>query len=278
MYYISIMVKHARRGGKRAARRRAPAKRITSAVTRRGKKSTARQYATIQETIEVSPLYSGVNNSLVFNLMQFERASAVAQNFRWYKATKVIWTLEPLFTVYQDGVGGDTVPYIYKIMDRTQDSLAMNLTDLQASGCRPIKLTSTKVFSYTPNWCSPGLTTFTRDSVTGAYVGGTVQGMRAQYAWLAAPHGNGFTTAPNVPSFIIPSDTRNPIPATSGFDAVETNQVCYNGMDLYLDQATNVGEERVCKMTCTVHWEFKDPKFNGFVRDPPPPPKDPLVV
>jgi len=265
----------------RARRIRAPRRRPARKAPARkrvGKKPTAKQYATIQETVEYADMTSGINLALAFRLNQFDRASKLATNFRWYKASKVVWSLEPLYNSYEDN-GGDTVPYLYKIMDRTQDNLSMNLLDFQASGCKPMKLTSKKTFSFTPNWCSAGLTTFT-ENPTGGIINMTSQGLKAQYAWLAAPHSQGGGLPDTLPDYIGPLDPRTtPLPANSGMNSVSTNAVLYNGMDIIIDQAHNLGRDEVCRIVATVTWQFKDPKHNGYVREyvEPIKPKYPLL-
>lgn len=262
-----------KRNAKSKPRRRVAGKRVAR------KSKAPSQYATITETIEYTDITSQSQRALVFNLSEFVRAGKVATCFRWYKASKVVWNISPLFNTFADGgAGGDTVPYMYRLMDRTQDNLGMNLADIQATGARPEKLSSAKVISYTPNWCSPGLLTYTSAIVPNsgggtAITGNTQQGMKAQYSWLAAPNDN--TLASGVPQYIVPIDPRDPplIPPApfNGMHAVNTNQVCYNGMDIFIDQQANAGEQTVARITATVTWQFKDPKFHTFVRDPEPP-------
>jgi len=162
------------------------------------------------------------------------------------------------------------MPYLYKIMDRTQDALNMTLGDIQGTGAKPIKLTSKKVFKFVPNWCSSGLTTYTIGNLPNqGLVGSTSMGLRAQYAWLATP--NNSSLAPNIGYGLVPIDTRDPVSGQqTGMNTINCNQVCYNGMDVYIDQNINVGNPTVARLIATVTWQFKDPKFNAFVRDPPP--------
>lgn len=249
-----------RRGGKRVAKRRVGRK----SVGKKGR-SSSRQYATIQETIEFKDIAPNTATSLVFNLSQFSRAMALAKNFRWYKAVKVEWAIEPLYNIYYDNTTGDTVPYLYSVMDRTQDTLGITLADIQGMGSKPVKLINKKVFSFVPNWCSPGLTTY-QSNETGAITGLNQQGLKAQYSYLCAP--NDANRAPNIPEYMLPIDTRDPVPVNSGMNAVNTNQVTYNGMDLWIDQAISQGNPLIARCTATVTWAFKDAKYSEFVRDP----------
>ena len=249
----------------RVIRKRNPRRPKRPAKKLRKSKSVA-QYATIQETIKFEDLTSSTNLALVFNLSQFARASELARNFRWYKAAKVSWTLEPLFNSFIDtSATTDTIPYLYKLMDRTQDNLSMTLADFQASGAKPSKLTSKKVLTYVPNWCSPGLTSYL-STPTNPLSGINSQGLKAEFAYLASPDDSNL--AADIPQYMTPLDTRDPtIPTNTAMVAINVNQVTYNGMDIYIDQATNQGEPIVARLIATVTWLFKDPKFHGFVRE-----------
>jgi len=257
----------ARRGRRAPPRRRAAGKR----VARKGKRSApAKQYATIQETVAFTNMTAGVDYSYDFNLSQFRRATDLSTNFKWYKATKVIWTLEPLYNTFQDGVTGNEIsaPYLYNVMNRIQDSRLHTLLDFQAMGCRPQKFTSKKVISYTPNWCSSGLTTFTKD-LSGNYLGGTSQGLKAQYSYLACPDDRNKAT--DVGQGLVPNDPRLPIITVhTGMNTINANQVVYNGHLMFIDQFVSTDEQPVARMTCTVTWLFKDPNFTNFERDPEP--------
>jgi len=243
-------VRKARKVVKRAPRRKA------------AKRSSASQMATITETIELSEMKANTPYSLVFNLSQFERASTLAPSFRWYKAAKVTWTLESLYNTYQDGVGGDTIPYLYKIMDRTQNSSGFYLNDLQASGVKPVKMIGTKTYTFAPNWCSSGLTTYGSNPETGALTSITALGLRAQYSYLATPD---IIELQQAAQFLVPVDPRIPLPVAGGMNSVNTNNVCYNGMDMYIDQKGNLNDPYLARLRCTVTWMFKDPKFHSTI-------------
>jgi len=130
-----------RRRATRRPRRRV-AKKRNYRTRRRG--LTTSQTAKIVETIEFNNIAPNYVQGLVFNLNQFERARTIATNFRWMKATKVTWSIEPQFNTYQSEPGGSTVPYVYTVMNRTQDSSFMTLSDLLSQGARPIKLVNLK--------------------------------------------------------------------------------------------------------------------------------------
>jgi len=136
---------------RRVARRKA-GKRVA-------KRSGTSQYAKITETYAFTDINPGLNYNFDFNLSQFIRASQLAPNFKWYKAAKVTWTIEPLYNTFQDGTAGTevTMPYYYSVMNRTQDNSQLLLTDFQAMGCKPKKMISKQVKKNRQNWFSGGL-------------------------------------------------------------------------------------------------------------------------
>ena len=213
------------------------------------------QVARIKETIEFQNVTANNAYGYQFTLNQFIRASAIAPNFKWYKASKVEWTLEPFFNTFTDDGTPQSVPYLYQTMNRTQDNVALNLQDFQAMGAKPQKLTSKKVLAYKPNWCVPGMLTYEQTPGTLAINRLYSNGLKAVYDWLACPDAD--------PGAAKSAEVLDPIQATlvplvpQSLDVI-TNQVVYSGHTLWLDQALP-GSVPVARMTCTVHWEFKGP-------------------
>jgi len=240
-------VRRARRAGKRKSKR--PAR-------KGGVRSDRGQMATIRETVEFNDIIGNTGYNLNFNLSQFRRASALAPNFKWYKAVSVEWTLEPLFNTFQDGVGSSSMPYLYETMNRTQDSTGINLQDMQAMGSKPKKLTNKHVTKYTPNWCSPGLGTepFPLNNITNF-------GLKAQYSYLASPDTN---LGLNNPS-IIKVDQAPGAPAVDP-SAITANMVIYNGHTIWVDQDIDAQVDIACaRVVCNVVWHFKDPHYTTAV-------------
>ena len=244
--------------------RRAPKRRVAKRKGhRRGRAPTSsKQMARITETIEYKNLDPNQVLSCSFNLNQFQRARTLATNFRWYKATHVTWTLEPQFTTYQSGAGFSSVPYLYQVMNRTQDADGrLTLSDMLTMGARPKKLTSVIKTSYRPNWCSPGL--LTQNVVAGAGFGGLLNnifmnGVKPEFGWLQAP--NDLPAAPigiNPPQNLMLGQT------TSSANTIVRNvpSAClYNGHQYYIEQNTFASSVNNYKVTCRVQWSFKDPK------------------
>jgi len=217
------------------------------------------QLARIKETVEFTDLNPNLGYNFNFNLSQFRRASNLAPNFKFYKASLVEWTIEPLYNTFQDGTtGGEiTIPYVYMTMNRTQDSTGIQLADIQAMGAKPKKLTTKMVIKYKPNWCSPGLGALIKNQ-QAQIVGSTNYGVKAQYSYLASPDTNpGLNTAQFQDPAVAPSAA---FPNYPVMNQNNVNQVVYNGHTVWVDQEIPTGTlQAVARVTCTVNWEFKDP-------------------
>lgn len=240
------------------------------------------QMARIKETVGYIDVLPNTGYNFNFNLSQYRRALQLAPNFKWYKPTRVEWTIEPLYNTFQDGnVGTEiTMPYIYMTMNRTQDTTGLSLEDIQAMGAKPQKLVSKKVISYRPNWCSPGLNTYannvfsTPTGVANAMVRFTNLGLKANYDWVASPvQINSDPASPNDPSYIVPVLPFNT--GQDGMNAVNCSQVIYNGHTIWIEQLGST--QRVARVTATVHWSFKDPHCTyldeGYTNIVPAPPE-----
>lgn len=250
-----------RRSVRRARRnrpRRAP-RRGTKGKSRGSGMNDSNQFATIKETVEFTDLNPNLGYNFNFNLSQFIRASALAPNFKWYKAAKVEWSMEALYNTFQDGTTGSevTIPYYYQTMNRTQDTTGINLQDIQAMGAKPKKLTGKSVTSYTPNWCSPGLTTYANSVGGGSIARLTQLGLKAQYSYLASPDADEGKNNPSYQVPALPSGT-----GQDGMNAVNANMPVYNGHTVFVDQLVPTGTlQAVARVVCTVTWLFKDPHY-----------------
>lgn len=219
-----------------------------------------RQTASIIETYEFEDLRPQLTYNFQFNLYQFQRASRLAPLFKFYKAAKVEWTIEPLYNTFQDGTVGNevTVPYIYTFMNRTGDLVGQNLADVQAMGVRPVKLVATNIKSYRPNWLLSGLTMFSVGS-NGSIDASSAQGMKPSYDWLPCPNQN----VVNAQLQIAQADGMNPLyPINS---SIAANNVPYFGHAVRVDQFVSSGVlQPVARVVCRVHWIFKEPHATFF--------------
>jgi len=245
-------------------KRRAPKRRMAKRKgNRKGYASTkVTQMARIVETIEFNRIAPNLVQACNFTIAQFERARTLATNFRWYKPTKVTWTIEPQYNVYQSGPSANSVPYLYSVMNRTQDATFQNLNDLLTQGARPRRLIGASKISYRPNWCSPGLIAGNVVSIPGQF-GGAVQnvymnGMKANYDWLSAPN-----NVPGLSANTLVTQPFNSLPGVLGNTAfpIAPGSTLFNGHNIFVEQGVPPGGVNpVFKIACTVHWVFKDPK------------------
>lgn len=249
-----------RRHRRKPARKHKGRRKPTSGIPR--SMGLGSQMARIVETVEFNSVPPNLIQACVFNIAQFERARTLATNFRWYKPTMVTWTIEPQYNTYQSGVAAATVPYLYTIMNRTQDSSFLGLGDLLTQGAKPRKLTGVNRVTYKPNWCSPGL--LVQNVVPSGGFGGMlnnvyIQGLKPEFGWLQAP---------NLPiaSSVIPPNLIRPYqqvdPVTSNTPVQNQAGLTYfNGHQFYIEQTVPSGAATPSyKITCQVHWAFKDPK------------------
>lgn len=223
-----------------------------------------KHYAQITETIELADLVSKTNNQEYFTLGTFKRALGISENFKFYRAKKVLFKYEPIYNVYGEGSTSDTIPYMYTVMNRDQDNnLTYTKADFQRMGALPYKFTATKIVQYTPNWICPGMQAFKTTTLTsGEKVVSNIvqQGVTKCYKWLQTTDNSGNAYS------------ENQIIQTGGMDTLTyqipnnfASQVLYNGHNVYFDQNIVGDLATVAKRTITVVWEFKGAK----VRVPP---------
>lgn len=260
------------RGRRSNLRRRKPARKARKARKLRIPKIADKgQTCRVIETLELDDLNTNQSTLHFFALSQFPRAANIATNFKYYRAARVIWSHDPLYNTFQDGVNAASKPYMYTAMNRTQlaqSGLNMSsLAQFQCAGARPVTFVGQKKISYKPNWCSPGLLQI-RTNANGSQ--DFVQsGLQCQYGWLATQ--NVLTSANLVKADGVAPDSGdrpvgvNNITPGSGLtnyvpQYVLNNNVVYNGHITYIDQKYTGGEtsvDPVARLTCTVVWEFK---------------------
>jgi len=218
------------------------------------------QMATCIETLDRGTLLANAGQLYTFTLGQFPRAYAMSTLFSFYKATKVIWTYEPLFNTFQEGAGAVGKPYIVTQMNRQQEVVTTGYRNLISSGGRPTPLASVKKITYTPNWCSPGLSMYQGNFSTGDIQQLASTGLQKQFGWLASPPATpigAFNPGTSDNSAAPINDTVNgTIPVVINY-----NNVTYNGhaSHIFQDGALN---NPICRVTCQVQWVFKGAKNN----------------
>lgn len=240
-----------RRVPRKSKPRRRPVRRIPRSV---GGTNDRGQVARIKETLEFTDIFPNTSYNFNFNLSQFARASALAPLFKWYKASYVEWRIEPTYNTFQESATPVSMPYIYVTMNRTQDNTGINLQDIQAMGAKGHVLTKLKKISYKPNWCSSGLNVLHFNSASAVDNMATL-GLKAQYGYLACPDTNAYPAGRgfNVANPTDPASLLVPV-------GVIANQAVYNGHSIIVDQEFGANLT-IARVTCTVHWDFKDPHY-----------------
>lgn len=250
---------------RRPARGRKPNRRVRRArVAKRGGRKASlaptNQHATIVESLATANIFSDRPYNATFQLSQFFRASALAKNFRFYRAKKVKWEYMPLYNTFQENIQGSNSvgkPQFYMMMNRDQNNAYTGLTPTQAlfsiqcAGADPTPFTKNREIIYRPNWCSPGLTAI-KQSVEGV-VDVVSLGNKAQYGWLPTPIFDAYFN-PDTPSFPVDSIGSN-YDITASLNA----GVVYNGHYFYIQQS-NEPLNKVGTVVVTVEWEFKGGK------------------
>lgn len=239
-------------------------KRMFNNSLRRGRAELAlgqrsQQYCTITESVLIDDIQTNTINYETFTLKSFSRAMQIAPNFKWYRAKKVIYKYEPLFTEFVDG--NESAPYYYMIMNRTQDRQAYTGSQLRMQGAVPKLFKNGVTISYKPNWCSQGLGAYTQ--VPGGPITSiNATGLKKEYGWLQTPRYNGSldVATPIMTNQLIAGNV-NPM-------ALYTAQTIYNGHIAYFDQAVPTGSPVVARRTITVVWEFKGPKVDINLTEP----------
>jgi len=261
-----MAIRNRRKNPLRRARRRAPLRGKKSAKA--GKKP---QYASITEAFEIAPLEPNKIYQNTFTLDSFVRASTLATNFRWYRATSVEYIYTPRYNTFQEDStnANPQVPYMYTAMNRTQDSSLPGDPTLfpeymLSQGSTPKKFVSTRTLKYKPNWCSGGLVYYQVASTNPLSTGTlAIGGLKAETAWVACPTSQGNPGIVSNSGIVLPAVPNILAGLTPPMNpaAVSTQSVMYNGHDVLIaqDNPVNVPNTPCCDVTCRVTWEFKGP-------------------
>jgi len=209
--------------------------------------------ATITETVELGDSDVNINYDECFQLGQFQRASRLAENFKFYRAKLVMWKYEPIYNLYGEA-GGETIPLAYIVMNRTQEKQEYTIDNYLEMGVIPKKFNSPLVLKYKPNWCSPGLIAQSKD-ISGNVRDIIQQGVQKCFNWLMTP-------VDSLSAFRKSALIETNGLETLGYKQAENPaaQVIYNGHNIRFEQLIEGTDTTVARNTVTVVWEFKGPK------------------
>lgn len=233
------------RGRKSNLPRRPLKRRSKKANQSSGLQKAVKHYARITEVVNFTPPLPNDETNYQFNISQFVRATAVAKNFKYYRAKRVVWTLLPEYNTFQQGAAAVSAPQISFIMNRTGDATAWTAADYDAQGAVPSLFTRKRVVAYKPNL----VTSIQMAPQPVANVNESrAIGQRPLYdQWIAT---NDYTI--DLPAAVgLTTDVRNTL-------------VNYYGHSMLWGVTfVDPSPRQLATIFCEVEWEFKDPLFGS---------------
>jgi len=237
---------------RRLVKKRNPMRRMNKFKSRLNANKQDR--ATVVETQELTVVPEG-GNFIQHSLQQYNRAVAVAKNFRFYRCKKVELEFIPYANVFAPG---QAFPELYFQVDRVQGlntgvPLPLPTKNMMlARGVTPVKWTNVIKRSYSPS-------VLRNENFIQNVLGSDVQSIAAVsstpvlYKWYATQQ---YFAAPpgNAASFINP---------TWGPNALQ-----YFGAAYYVDQPLAEPSAILGTIKMKVHWEFKQPNWITDVSAP----------
>ena len=219
-----------------------------------------RDHATCTEVVEqTNALVGNVPYQTEFNIdgiqgtetgSRFTRASILASQYKFYRATKVEYMYIPSYNTFQEG-SGSTIPYIFTVMNRSGEQLpasGLSKAQIERMGATPVKFNKTVLKTYKPNILVG--TASTHKLVQGTnptgYPGGVIN-------WSFTPKYDEWLSTEILGTTPAIANPGGPTITQAGF-APPT----YYGHWSYLQQDRPT--ETLGTLVIKVHWEFKEPR------------------
>lgn len=222
-------------------------------------------YATCVEVVEINNVLPNAGYDGQFNIGsaegfagpqvdRFKRATILASQYKFYRATRVEYQYTPLFSTYQAGAGA-SVPYLYQVMNRNGEQQPTNVSGvatlsrqlLQRMGATPTKLTKQIVKSYKPNTL---VGTASQHRLSN---GGSLGKTEAFISWNFTPKYDEWISTEAL-------KTSYPIMQGTGADSAIMSPPNYYGHWWYIQQDDPNELVPVCDVLVKIHFEFKDPR------------------
>lgn len=204
-----------------------------------------KHYARITEVVNFTAPLPNDETNYQFNISQFARATAVAKNFKYFRAKRVVWTLLPEYNTFQQGAAAVSAPQLSFIMNRTGDASAWTAADYDAQGAVPTLFTKKRVIAYKPNLVQ----SIQMGPQPVADVNASrALGQRAIYdQWIAT------------------NDYVINLPTAVGLttDVINTGVYYYGHSMLWGVTYVDPSPRPLATIFCEVEWEFKDPLFGS---------------
>jgi len=215
---------------RRRGARRAPVRKMRK--MRKSRNSV--EYAEAKQTLALEPdIFNQIYNLNEISLSAYDRLSAIAANYQYFKITKVEYKFKPQYDTFTSAFGQNTVPYLYWLIDKgeTLNPQINDFTALRDAGAKPIRFDDKTL---TVSW-APAVLNYAQqfDSL------GNQTGQPNQYRispWL--------TTNENAGDF---STTWKP------------SRIAHKGLLYGVEQFVTGGVEFQYKCDITVHMRFKKP-------------------
>jgi len=214
---------------------------------RRGGRGIAnKQYATTVESYQVQDIKPNQLYGAVFDMKFFPRSTGIGQNYKEYKINKIELKFEPLFNVFQDNSGNDTLPQMLFLMDRVGTNSPWTKQQLLSQGATPVKFTSNLVRTYKPNTIVVVQNASTNPAPS-VYPVSTpssnlpIQSAQVQFnKWISTQ----YDCSPYNQS-----------------GALNVSPTAWYGALFYVDQINAVGETYVGRLTVKAHISFRGPSL-----------------
>ena len=209
-----------------------------------------KQYAKCVEAIPITPIAANTDYNYQFDISLFVRASAIAKNFKFYRAKRCVWTYLPEYNTFQSQVGTNTIPQMSFIMNRTGDNTLWTPAEYDAQGAVPKLFAKKRVIAYKPNLVQPFNVSLgaLSPSPTGLVATtGTLGNTPVYDKWIGT---GGYAVD-------------NPLGGASEL-IIRSDKTPYYGHACYWYVSTVGNTLPLGTIFCEVEWEFKDPLF------PPP--------
>jgi len=210
--------------------------------------------AVVIETQELAAVPEG-GNYIQHSLQQYNRATAVSKNYRFFRCKKVELEFIPYANVFAPG---QAFPELYFQVDRVQGinggvPLPLPTKNMMlARGVTPVKWTSVIKRSYSPN-------VLRNENFIQNVLGSDVQSIASisatpvLYKWYATQQ---YFTPP-------PGNAASPILPTWGPGALQ-----YFGAVYFVDQPLAAPSAILGTIKMKVHWEFKQPLWTTDTQSP----------
>lgn len=162
------------------------------------------EYATAKQTLQLPDQQANQVYTLdQVRLSQFDRMTAIAQNYQYFRMTKIELKIKPFADTFIPGTGGavqgSSVPYFYSLVNKGNVLNTGSFNALRDSGAKPRRFDDKSI---TVSWKPAVLVGIQDYSNVITPVSNTVFSMKKVSPWLATNQNAGLRTATWVASAV----------------------------------------------------------------------------